>query len=182
MARSDPKTGEWADVSRAGMSLYENAARLQAVNDALTANVHSGRCGEGCACATALTVPASAYHFPTDPAAGEAALACDLVADGGDAHDRVEVWQKALARVVRRDPLPDAADPTRTGVVLRFPFDVDLAATLARLAASEYRCCAFGSYTIVVDEAGLRLEVRMPAEAAETMAAVVGVPDPELTG
>jgi hypothetical protein len=123
-----------------------------------------------------LAAPVTAYQFPSVPAAGEAALRCDLAADGGDAHDRIEVWQQVLARVQRRDPLPDVDGETQTGVVLRFPFDVELAATLGRLAAAEYRCCSFGSYTIVVDEAGLRLEIRLPEEAADTLAAVVGLP------
>jgi hypothetical protein len=73
-----------------------------------------------------------------------------------------------------RDPLTD----TDTGVALRFPLDADLAATLARLSAAEYRCCSFGSYTLVIDRTGLRLEIRMPADAAGMLAAVVGLPDP----
>ncbi len=114
-------------------------------------------------------------YFPHQATSDEAALACDLVTDGGDAHHRIGVWQQALARVEHRDPLPDTAD----GVALRFPFDVDLAGTLARLAAAEYRCCSFGSYTLVIDGTGLRLEVRMPGEAAGMLAAVVGRPDTE---
>jgi hypothetical protein len=48
---------------------------------------------------------------------------------------------------------------------------------LGRLAAAQYRCCSFGSYTLVVDGSGLRLEIRMPAGAAGTLAAVVALPD-----
>jgi hypothetical protein len=113
------------------------------------------------------------YRFPTDLAAGEPALVCDLAADGGDALDRIGVWQQVFARVQRRDRLRD----TETGLALRFPLDADVAATLARLAAAEYRCCSFGSYTIVIDHTGLRLEVRMPDDAAGMMAAVLGRPD-----
>jgi DNA-binding transcriptional MerR regulator len=182
MAGADPTIGEWAEVTKASTPLFEDAARLQAVAEALTRDAHAdGPCGDSCGCTAALAAPVTAYHFPSDPAAGEAALLCDLAADGGDARDRIDAWQRVLARVQRRDPLREPLpDPNgaSTGVVLRFGFDVDLAATLGRLAAAEYRCCSFGSYTIVVDGTGLRLEVRMPVEAAEAMAAVVGVPDP----
>jgi len=175
MADSGPGTREWAETTRSGMSLFEGVARLQAVAAALAGAHHDGPCGDACACSTALAAPITAYHFPSD-----SGLSCDLAADEGDAHDRIDEWQRVLARAERRDPLPDPDDPGQTGVVLRFPFDVDLAATLGRLAAAEYRCCSFGSYTIVVDGTGLRLEIRMPIEAAETVAAVVGLPDQQV--
>jgi hypothetical protein len=168
-----PGTPGWAEAIGGSASLSEGAARLQAVAAALTAAAHEGPCGDGCGCSTALAAAGTAYYFPHDATSGDAALSCDLVADGGDVHDRIGVWQQVLGRVERRDPLPDAA----AGVALRFPFDVDLAGTLGRLAAAEYRCCSFGSYTLVVDGTGLRLEIRMPADAAGTLAAVVGLPD-----
>lgn len=168
-----PGTAAWATEIGSSASLSKDAARLQAVSDALTTAAQDGPCGDDCGCTTALAAAGTAYHFPHDPASGEAPLACDLVADGGDAHDRIGVWQQVLGRVERREPLPDTAD----GVALRFPFDVDLAGTLGELAAAEYRCCSFGSYTLVVDGTGLRLEIRMPAGAAGTLAAVVGLPD-----
>ncbi|MEU8615897.1 hypothetical protein AB0C29_48735, partial [Actinoplanes sp. NPDC048791] len=173
-----PGTAGWATELDGSASLAEDAARLQAVSGALTTAAHAGPCGDDCACTTALAAAGSTYHFPHEATSGAAALACDLVADGGDAHQRIGVWQQALARVEGRDRLPDTPD----GVALRFPFDVDLAGTLARLAAAEYRCCSFGSYTLVVDGTGLRLEVRMPGEAAGMLAAVVGLPDTEVTG
>ena len=178
MARSGPGTDEWAETTRASVSMFEDAARLQAVAGALAVAPRAGRCGDTCACAEALAAPVTTYQFPTAAGGGEQAPFCDIVADGGDTRDRVAVWQQVLARVERRDPLPDPADASGTGVVLRFPSDADLAATLGRLAVAEYRCCSFGSYTIVVDGAGLRLEIRMPVEAADTMAALVGVPTP----
>lgn len=167
-----PGTAGWADTTRASLAVYKDAARLQAVIAALTSNPHAGPCGDGCGCRAALTAPAISYQFPVLD--DGQALACDLAADGGDAHDRIGVWQQVLARVQRRDPVPD----TDAGVALRFPLDADLAATLARLVAAEYRCCAFGSYSIVIDHTGLRLEVRMPVEAAGQLAAVFGLPDP----
>jgi DNA-binding transcriptional MerR regulator len=173
-----PGTAAWATEISGSASLSEEAARLQAVAAALTTATHDGPCGDDCGCTTALAAAGTTYHFLHDATSGEAALACDLVADGGDAHQRIGVWQQALARVERRDPLPDTPD----GVALRFPFDVDLAGTLGRLAAAEYRCCSFGSYTLVIDGTGLRLEVRMPGEAAGMLAAVVGLPDTEVSG
>lgn len=168
-----PGSSAWAEQIKGNTWLSKDAARLQAVAAALTSTAHDGPCGDDCGCISALAVAGTAYRFPRDPASGEAALACDLVADGGDVHDRIGLWQQVLARVERRDPLRDNPE----GLALRFPFDVDLAGTLGRLAAAEYRCCSFGSYTLVVDDIGLRLEIRMPADAAGTLAAVVGLPD-----
>ncbi|BFU43894.1 MerR family transcriptional regulator [Krasilnikovia sp. MM14-A1004] len=168
-----PGTTGWAEKIGESASLSEDAARLQAVSAALTVAAHDGPCGDDCGCITALAVAGTTYQFPHDEGTGEAGLACDLVADGGEVRDRISVWQQVLGRVEHRAPLPDTAD----GVALRFPFDVDLAGTLGRLAAAEYRCCSFGSYTLVVDGTGLRLEIRMPAEAAGTLAAVVGLPE-----
>ncbi|WP_327000513.1 hypothetical protein OHA72_36010 [Dactylosporangium sp. NBC_01737] len=167
-----PGTARWADTTKASVIGYEHAARLQAVITALAGTPHLGPCGDGCGCRTALAAPGIAYQFPVVD--NGQALACDLAADGGDVHNRIGVWQQVLARVQRRDPVPDAG----AAVALRFPLDADLAATIARLVAAEYRCCAFGSYTVVVDHTGLRLEVRMPTEAAGQLAAVFGLPDP----
>ncbi|MEV4714695.1 MerR family DNA-binding transcriptional regulator [Micromonospora sp. NPDC049374] len=172
-ASHGPGSAGWAEQTRASVTLSEDAARLQAAAT-LTDAPHTGACDEDCPCTTAVTVAGNVYRFPTGPDTDAVALACDLAADGGEAHDRVGVWQQTLARVLGRDPLPGTA----TGVALRFPLDADLAATLARLATAEYRCCSFGSYTIVIDHTGLPLEVRMPADAAGMLAAVVGLPDP----
>jgi len=168
-----PGTAAWAAELRGSASLSEDAAQLQAVSAALTAASHDGPCGDDCGCTTALASAGTTYHFLHDATSGEPALVCDLAADDGDAHHRIGVWQQILDRVEQRDSLPDNPN----GVALRFPFDVDLAGTLGRLAAAEYRCCSFGSYTLVVDGTGLRLEIRMPADAAGTLAAVVGLPD-----
>jgi hypothetical protein len=173
MAAAGPGSSAWAKVTAASLPLFEDAARLQAVAAALASATHTGPCGDECGCATALAAPAATYGFPVGDVAGAPVLACDLAADGGDAADRTGVWQQVLARVQRRDALPDSA----AGVALRFPLDADLAATLARLAAAEYRCCSFGSYTVVIDHHGLCLEVRMPEDAGDTLAAVLGVPD-----
>lgn len=175
-AEHGPGATGWADATRASVLLTEDSARLQAVAAALDATPYAGPCGEGCGCTAALTAPGITYLFPTVD--GGPQLACDLVADGGNTHDRISVWQRVLARVQRRDPLPDTDTDTDTGLALRFPLEADLAATLARLAAAEYRCCSFGSYTVVIDHTGLRLEVRMPAEATGMLAAVLGQPDP----
>jgi hypothetical protein len=173
-AEAGPGTHGWVKVIGGSAALSEEAARLQAVAAALAASAHDGPCGDDCGCITALAAAGTAYHFPHDATSGEPALSCDLAADGGDIHDRIGVWQQVLGRVEGRDPLPGTAG----GVALRFPFDVDLAGTLGRLAAAEYRCCSFGSYTLIVDGTGLRLEIRVPAGAAGTLAAVVGMPGP----
>ena len=155
---------EWAGATQASVSLVEEAARLQAVAGALAEAMHDGPCTAGCACTAALATPAAGYRFPGG------GLTCDITADGGDVWHRIGGWQQLLARVTGRESLPEGG----TGMVLRFPLDADLAADLARLAAAEYRCCSFGSYTMIADGHGLRLEIRMPAEAAGMLAAVVG--------
>ncbi|GGN46165.1 DNA-binding transcriptional MerR regulator [Actinoplanes campanulatus] len=167
-----PGNSGWAAQISRSASLSEDAARLQAVAAALATAPHDGPCGDTCGCTAALPAAGSTYHFPHD-ASDETSLACDLAADGGDMHSRIDVWQQVLARVKHRDPLPDSPD----GVALRFGLDVDLAGTLGRLAAAEYRCCSFGSYTLIIDGTGLRLEIRMPTDAAGTLAAMVGLPD-----
>jgi DNA-binding transcriptional MerR regulator len=172
--RHGPGTPGWVEATTASVRLAEDAARLQAVSAALPATPHSGPCDEACACTAAVAAPGAVYRFPAGPAADGPALVCDLAADGGDALDRIGVWQQVSTRVQSRDRLSD----TETGLVLRFPLEADLAATLARLAAAEYRCCSFGSYTIVIDHTGLRLEVRMPDGASGMLAAVLGLPDP----
>jgi DNA-binding transcriptional MerR regulator len=168
-----PGSPGWVEAHRLSVPLAEDAARLQAVSAALGHAAPPGPCGEGCGCAVALAAPGTTYHFPAGEVTSAPGLACDLAADGGDAAGRISVWQQVLTRVGRRDPLPDTAN----GLALCFPLEADLAATLARLAAAEYRCCSFGSYTIVIDHTGLRLEVRMPGDAAGMLAAVLGVPD-----
>ena len=172
--RHGPGTPGWAEANTASVSLAEDAARLQAVAAALPATPHAGPCDDACACATAVSVPGEVYRFPAGTGADESALMCDLAADGGEATDRIGIWQQVFTQVQRRDPLDD----TDNGLALRFPPDADIAATLARLAAAEHRCCSFGSYTIVIDHTGLRLEVRMPDDATAMMAAVLGRPDP----
>jgi hypothetical protein len=125
----------------------------------------------------------SFFTFTVEPSAGDVTLGVEvpapyadvlaaLTARARDATARVGVWQQVLARVQRRDPLPEGG----AGVALRFAPDADLAGTLARLAAAEYRCCSFGCYTLVIDETGLRLEIRMPDAAAGMLAAMVGRP------
>ncbi|MCA2212901.1 hypothetical protein [Jidongwangia harbinensis] len=168
-----PGTAGWLAATKASVPLTEEAARLQSVAAALTATPQAGPGDDAGDRTAAQTMPGAVYTFPAGPVAGAPPPACDLAADGGEAVDRIDVWQRVLARVQGRDRLDDSD----TGLALRFPLEIDLAATLARLAAAEYRCCSFGSYTIVIDDAGLRLEVRMPEGAADTMAAVLGRPD-----
>ncbi|GAA4722425.1 hypothetical protein [Phytohabitans rumicis] len=160
----------WAQVTGDSLPAFEQAACLQAASKVLAGADHTGPCGPECACTTALTAPAATYQFPGGD--GDA-LSCDLAAAGGDAQQRIGAWQQVLAQVQAREPLPD----TTTGLALRFPLDGDLAAILARLAAAEYRCCSFGSYTLVIDGDGLTLQVRMPDGAADQLAAVPGTPD-----
>ena len=53
---------------------------------------------------------------------------------------------------------------------LAFPFDPDLVAAVARLAASEQKCCAFFDFTMHLTGAALVLTVRAPDAVDALMA------------
>ena len=166
-AAEPPGSDAWARITMGNARLAERTARLQAAGQELTQAPHAGPCRDGCPCGSALNATPGLLRL-TDSADGEA-LACDIAADAGDAANRVGVWQDVIGKVTGRAAIAG-------GIALQFPLDGGLAATVAGLAAAEYRCCSFGSYTVVVDERGLRLEVRMPDQAAPHLASIFGAP------
>jgi rhodanese-related sulfurtransferase len=170
------------------------AERLQAVAGQLTGPAASGTagggCHDGCACSRALSsdpgagvlLPASrmaltlhAIAAPAVPgpgsASGEPAIVCTL--DGGvDAmRGRITEWQAAISRATARDAVDG-------GVALTFPHDAEHVVELARLAAAEYACCTFFTFTLTVSNAGVRFEVRAPREARDVLTAVFGYAEP----
>ena len=166
-ARLAETQGRLVDLVELAAQLQSAAARLAAAPPR-----HGGACDDGCACTTAHTaagptaVPLT-LRPPAAPAApdAETPIACTL--DAGAMRGRIDDWQAVLARAVAREPIPD-------GAALTFGHDADLTAELARLAAAEYACCSFFDFRIAVTGAGVRFEVRAPAEAHDLLAAVFG--------
>jgi DNA-binding transcriptional MerR regulator len=164
--------------------LMELAAQLQTAAARLAGTPpHPGGCDDECACANAATpagagapagtaVPAgTAGPGPADPVptavplTADGSLACTL--DQGAMSGRVGDWQAVLARATGWEAIPG-------GAALSFPAGVPLTAELARLAAAEHACCSFFDFGLAVTSAGVRFEVRAPAEAQHLVAALFG--------
>ena len=99
--------------------------------------------------------------------AGQPVIACTL-AGGPDAlADRVGEWRAVVGRAVAREATAD-------GVALVYAHDEADAVELARLAAAEFACCSFFSFTLTVSPEGMRFTVGAPPEAQDAVAAVFG--------
>lgn len=85
-------------------------------------------------------------------------IACTL--DAGALPGRLADWRRLLDVARSRTQVGPA--------VIRVDFepDVDLA-EVTRLVAAEQACCAFFSFTVTIDTAGVSVEVSAPDEAAE---------------
>ena len=101
----------------------------------------------------------------------DGAIVCTL--DGGvDAmRGRLSEWQAAIGPATARESIDG-------GVALTFGHDADHVVELARLAAAEYACCTFFTFTLTISGQGVRFEVRAPAEARDVVSAVFGVAGP----
>jgi hypothetical protein len=153
-------------------------ARLRAAAERLAATPAPGRCHDGCACASA----ASAHTNPGIPMTGRALTgdtAADIVCtfDGGqDAMAaRVNEWTAVVALATGRE----AADG---GVTLVYDHDPDLAVELARLAAAEFECCSFFTFTLTVGPDGMRFTVTAPEAAGDAVTAMFGTATPAPVG
>jgi hypothetical protein len=148
--------------------LTQHIARLQRARDVLSAEPRDG----DCPCTRAAGVNGGVYVFPTATgrptiAADGQPIMCTLDADGGDMAERLHDWRAILAQANGRETLDN-------GVAVTFDHDVARTADLARLMASEYACCSFGSYHLTIDGHGVRMEIRVPPEAHGAFAAVFG--------
>lgn len=145
-------------------------ARLRTALAKIDGPPRPGRCDPGCGFPPhPRTAPAPADFSPRrpapEPAPQPAPIACTLASN--DQADRIAHWQQLLA---------DARAETIEGG-LRFHLPAELAGRVAELAAAEQRCCAFFDFALRLDSAGLRFEVRAPAEAAPLLAEVFGPTD-----
>jgi len=88
-------------------------------------------------------------------------IACTL--DPGAMPDRLADWRALLDQAKSRTTALDGA------FRVEFNDGVELG-ELARLVLAEQQCCAFLAFAITVDERGIALEVRAPADATDIVA------------
>lgn len=82
---------------------------------------------------------------------------------------RLEEWRDLLAHATGRT---DIDGGMRLHLDATTPMD-----DLALLARAEHACCGFFAFAITVDDRGLALEVRAPAEALSVVDTLLGSPD-----
>jgi hypothetical protein len=80
---------------------------------------------------------------------------------------RMADWKEIVRRSTDRRPIAG-------GVSLTFEHDQQLAAELARLAAAEYACCSFFSFTLAFGPTGTTFTVTAPEEAGDVVTAMFG--------
>lgn len=148
---------------------------LQRVAAELGSHTPDGPCDDHCGCAVTSTSDAQVDPVPVvltpeatetacDVGEGDAPIACSL--GGGDVDQRIADWQALLAWVRTRTTVDG-------GVRLTFDPDTPIEA-IARLAVAEHECCRFFDFGLTIDERGLALEVRAPADGQEMLSEVFG--------
>ena len=80
--------------------------------------------------------------------------------------DRIAAWHAVLATATDRVEVDG-------GLRIALGRDVDVG-ELGRLVAAEQQCCAFFSFLLTVDAAGVALEVRAPELGAAMLTALFG--------
>jgi DNA-binding transcriptional MerR regulator len=128
------------------------AAELERAGADLARHRPEGPCDERCGCVAA--------------APGTVEIACSLDADAMP--DRLQDWHRLLSFARRRSQLVD-------GVRVELDRSVPLT-ELAELVAAEHACCRFFAFAVTVDDRGVGLEIRAPADALPIVHALVGRP------
>jgi MerR family copper efflux transcriptional regulator len=144
-------------------------ADLQGVKVGLGLHTPDGPCDDRCGCTSrpdGETTPQSVASTAKATAAtdGDPPVTCTLGA--GSMGQRLGDWRALLAHVQERTPLDG-------GVRLNFEPDAPVDA-IARLAAAEEECCRFFGFALTIDQRGIALEVRAPADGQEVLAALFG--------
>jgi DNA-binding transcriptional MerR regulator len=148
------------------------AGQLRATAAALAGRPLDGPCDDSCGCTSDVAdggtsggcgYPAGLLGRRADDAS-DVPIACSL--SGTDMGERIDEWQRVLADVTRRQPLPggtrlELGDRTRI-------------ADLAAVVEAEQTCCPFFSFAITIDQRGLALEVTAPADGQDLLTAVFG--------
>jgi hypothetical protein len=168
-----------ADLSDEIVTTLARVASLQAAAARLAEPAAAGACDEGCACVTAAAaqntpgVPATrlAMSAAALPGGSRPDLVCTL--DGGpDAmRGRIAEWRAVIHKATGREP----ADG---GVTLVYDHDPAVTVELARLAAAEFACCSFFTFTLTVAPEGMRFTISAPDEARDAVTAVFGTATP----
>jgi len=169
------------------------AAQLDAARAELSRPAPDGPCGPGCGCAEGAGssserarasegVQLMRRRPAADPSADPALqgepsvesgvetqvlVACTL--EAADRPSRLGAWDELLAEVTGRERID-------SGVRLIFPPDPFLAGRLAELAAREQACCAFFTFALRLDTAGLTFDVTAPEGTAGIVADLFGAP------
>jgi hypothetical protein len=168
-----------ADLTDEVVSTLAAVAALQAAAARLAEPTSPGACDDGCACVTAafaqttprVPVTRMALSAAALPGGDRPDLVCTL--DGGlDAmRGRISEWRAVIAQATGREP----ADG---GVTLVYDHDPALTVELARLAAVEFACCSFFTFTLAVAPDGMRFTISAPDEARDAVTAVFGTAAP----
>lgn len=141
--------GKVAEVRTRQGQLTTLSAQLDHLLRSLAAADPADRCGPGCPCDVDLPPPPAGCTLPSPAAA-----------------DRAAQWADLAARSTERTPTPD-------GLRIRLPADPVVVARAAELAVLEAGCCAFFTFTLVIDAAGAWLDVAAPADARPLLEALV---------
>jgi len=124
---------------------------LRRILATLGSHTPDGPCDVGCGCISDTSLP--------DPP-----LACTL--DGAQLAGRLQEWRQLLAHVAGRGDIDG-------GVRLQLDATTPMG-ELADLIRAEQTCCAFFAFAITVDDRGMGLEVRAPAEALSAIDSLLG--------
>jgi hypothetical protein len=171
------------DLTDEIVTTLAGVSRLQAAAARLAEPPTPGACDEDCACVTAASAQITPRILATRMALSAAALPGgnrpDLVCtlDGGlDAmRGRIGEWKAVIAQATGREP----ADG---GVTLVYDHDPAVTVELGRLAAAEFACCSFFTFTLTVAPDGMRFTISAPDEARDAVTAVFGTATPAPVG
>jgi hypothetical protein len=172
-----------ADLTDDIVTALAAVARLQSAAASLAEPSTPGACDDGCACVTAASAQTAARvpttRMPMSAAALDDGTRPDLVCtfDGGPEamHERIRQWRAVVDKAVGREP----ADG---GVTLTYDHDPAVTVELARLAAVEFACCSFFTFTLAVAPGGMRFTMSAPDEARDAVTALLGTADPAPVG
>lgn len=164
--------GKIADARARIVELTTLVADLQRAAAVLTSYTPDGPCDERCGCMSdpdgrAPTEPAPVALVAKPASGAEPPIACTL--DAADMGTRMADWQDVLVHVHDRTALDDGGGGVRLAFGPGAPLD-----RIATLAAAEQGCCAFFRFALTVDDRGIALEVRAPADAQDVVTALFG--------
>ncbi|MBT2390723.1 hypothetical protein J7E87_15130 [Streptomyces sp. ISL-1] len=172
---------EVAGLQRRIVELGGMVGVLQGAAARLSEPATTGACREDCACVTAASavttprVPASRMALSAAAVGGGSDIVCTLEGGTDAMSERITDWQTVVGAATGREP----ADG---GVTLTFDHDPGAAVELARLAAAEFACCSFFTFTLTIGPMGMRFTVTAPEEARDVVTAVYGTAAPAASG